>query len=145
MRFSVTTSPRGCSCGRFLDEHCGVTEQRRNGKTCKVGCSNVIHGKGQLSACCTMSQREAYCLESGAALTQSAVHMRGAVEFSGQSELPQKQQASLCRSDILSLPTRWKKHAKKYANRIFWLHIIGMLASPGNEEAHRSSMKTICN
>lgn len=88
--------------------------------------------------------REIYCLESGAALNQSALHMWQAVEFSGKSELPQKQ-ALLCQSDILSLPTRWKKTYKKYANRISWLHIICMLASPGNEEAHRSSMKTICN
>lgn len=38
-----------------------------------------------------------------------------------------------------------KKIYKKYANRISWLQIICMLASLGNEEAHRSSMKTIRN
>lgn len=140
----MTDSPRGCNSGKFLDDHSGVSEQ--NGKTCAVGWCNVIHGKGQLSARCTTSLRETYCLESGAALKQSAVHMRGAVEFSGKSETPQKQKAPLCQSDILSLSTRWKKkHTKKYANRMSWLYIICMLARPGSEEAHRSSMKTIRN
>lgn len=107
----MTDSPRGCNSGKFLDDHSGVSEQ--NGKTCAVGWCNVIHGKGQLSACCTTSLRETYCLESGAALKQSAVHMRGAVEFSGKSETPQKQKAPLCQSDILSLSTRWKKNIQK--------------------------------
>lgn len=144
MGFSMTDSPRGCNSGQFLDDHGGVSKQK--GKTCEVGWCNVIHGKGQLSACCTMSLRETYCLESGAALNQSAVHIRGAVEFSWESETPQKQQAPLCQSDALSLSTRWKKNIqKKYANRMSWRYIICMLASPGSEGAHRSSMKTICN
>lgn len=42
------------------------------------------------------------------------------------------------------LPGGEKKH-EIYANRISWLQIICMLASPGNDEAHLSSMKTICN
>lgn len=93
-----------------------------------------------------MSLRENYCLESGAALKQSVAHVRGAAEFSGKSETPQRQQAPLCQSDTLSLSTRWGGgDTKKYANRMSWLYVICMLASPGSEEAHRSSMETICN
>lgn len=120
-----------------------IVEQQRNGKSCKTGWCNVIRGERQLSACCPMSLGETYCLESEVALAQAAVRVCAALEFTEQSQIAQRQQASPRRSDILSFPTRWRKKKKKTGENM--LQIICMLASLGNEEAQRSSMKTICN
>lgn len=97
-----------------------------------------------------MSPGGTYCLESGVAtnpFSSARVSSTGAYwAIRGSSEVAGF--ATWIRYSFIPYQVereKGKKRHEKYANRTSWLQITCTLASPGNEEAHRSSMKAICN